>query len=170
MLKQQYPAPTTVRANSLKISRDDLLKKWEGLYEASPAKTSPEGIIFHKKINFFQLPEFKEGLFEVQDEGSQLLADLMQVKPGSKSLTIVPDRVVKPSPLLLTQGKGQIYVHDIRPSALKKRANALRRAGIQNYQILYPTSAHLSKLKKKMDWILVDAPCSGPEPCAEIPI
>jgi hypothetical protein len=37
---------------------------------------SPHGIHFHKKINFFNLPEFKEGLFEVQDEGSQLLASI----------------------------------------------------------------------------------------------
>ena len=66
-LISNYPAPTTVRANTLKISRDDLLKRWQGLYEVSPTSLSPDGIIFHKKLNFFQLPEFKEGLFEVQD-------------------------------------------------------------------------------------------------------
>ena len=80
------PAPTTVRANALKISRDDLLKRWQGLYDVSPTSFSRDGIIFHKKINFFQLPEFKEGLFEVQDEGSQLLAHLMQVQPGQQVL------------------------------------------------------------------------------------
>ena len=59
------------------------------------------------------------------------------------------------------QGKGQIYLHDIRPFALKEARKRLNRAGIQNNQILLPTSPQLAKLKKKMDWVLVDAPCSG---------
>lgn len=156
------PAPTTVRANSLKITRAELLDKWKELYEVSPAPVSPDGIIFHKKINFFQLPEFKEGLFEVQDEGSQLLSKLMHVQPGDqvldycagsggKSLAFAPQM----------DGKGQIYLHDIRSFVLREAKVRMKRAGIQHYQILEPDSPQLSKLKKKMDWVLVDAPCSG---------
>lgn len=156
------PAPTTVRANSLKISREDLLQRWQNVYEVSPTLVSPDGIIFHKKINFFQLPEFKEGLFEVQDEGSQLLAGLMQVQPGQQALDYCAGsggKTLAFAPAM--QGKGQIYVHDIRPFALQEARKRLRRAGIQNYQILPPQSPYLDKLKKKLDWILVDAPCSG---------
>jgi 16S rRNA (cytosine967-C5)-methyltransferase len=156
------PAPATVRANTLKISRKDLLKRWEGIYDVSPTSLSLNGIIFHKKLNFFQLPEFKEGLFEVQDEGSQLLACLIQAQPeqqvldycagsGGKTLAFAP----------LMQGKGQIYLHDIRPFALQEARKRLRRSGIQNYQIIAPNSPYLAKLKKKMNWILVDVPCSG---------
>jgi 16S rRNA (cytosine967-C5)-methyltransferase len=157
-----YPAPTTVRANTLKISRDDLLTRWKGLYEVSPTPISPDGIIFHKKFNFFQMPEFKEGLFEVQDEGSQLLAHLIQVKPGELVLDYCAGsggKTLAFAPFM--QGKGQIYVHDIRPFALQEARKRLKRAGIQNHQILLPTSPHLAKLKKKMNWILVDSPCSG---------
>lgn len=156
------PAPTTVRANTLKISRDSLLKHWQGIYDITPASFSPDGIIFHKKINFFQLPEFKEGFFEVQDEGSQLLAHLVQVQPGQQVLDYCAGsggKALAFAPAM--QGKGQIYVHDIRPFALQEARKRLRRAGVQNHQILLPNSSHLSKLKKKMDWILVDAPCSG---------
>lgn len=156
------PAPTTVRANALKISRDDLLKRWQGIYEVSPSSFSPDGIVFHKKINFFQLPEFKEGLFEVQDEGSQLLAHLMQVQPGQQALDYCAGsggKTLAFAPAM--QGKGQIHLHDIRPFALQEARKRLRRAGVQNYQILLPDSPHLAKLKKKMDWVLVDAPCSG---------
>lgn len=156
------PAPTTIRVNSLKISRDNLLKKWQDVYQVSPTLSSLDGIIFHKKINFFQLPEFKEGLFEVQDEGSQLLAHLMQVKPGQQVLDYCAGsggKTLAFAPMM--QGKGQIYVHDIRLFALQEARKRLRRAGIQNYQILQPNSQHLTKLKKKLDWILVDAPCSG---------
>lgn len=156
------PAPTTVRVNTLKISRDELLSRWQNRYEVSPTSRSPDGIIFHKKINFFQLPEFKEGLFEVQDEGSQLLSHLIQVQPGEQVLDYCAGSGGKTlgfAPSM--QGKGQIYVHDIRPFALQEAKKRLRRAGIQNHQILLPDSPQLNKLKKKMDWVLVDAPCTG---------
>ena len=80
----------------------------------------------------------------------------------ARCLIIAPDRVAKRWPLRRRcKGKGQIYLHDIRSFALQEARKRLKRAGIQNYQILEPDSSHLSKLKKKMDWVLVDAPCSG---------
>lgn len=156
------PAPTAVRVNTLKTSRDALFSRWEETYDISPCVHSPEGILFHKKINFFQLPEFKEGLFEVQDEGSQLLARLVNVKPGEQVLDYCAGsggKTLAFAPAM--EGKGQIHLHDIRPFALQEAKKRLRRAGIQNNQIVLPDSPHLNKLKKKMDWVLVDAPCSG---------
>ena len=161
-LTSNSPAPTTVRVNTLKISRDDLLKKWQDLYDVSATKKSPYGIIFHKKINFFQLEDFKSGLFEVQDEGSQLLAQLLQVLPGQQILDYCSGSGGKSlafAPFL--QGKGQIYAHDVRPHALLEARKRFKRAGVQNSQIIQADSPHLAKLKKKMDWVLVDAPCSG---------
>lgn len=157
-----HPAPTVVRANPLKITRDALLNRWKDQYEVSPTAQSLQGIIFHKKMNFFQLPEFKEGLFEVQDEGSQLLADLVQPNPGDLVLDFCSGSGGKTLAFAPTlQGKGQIYLHDIRPHALLEARKRLKRAGIQNGQILYSDSPHLTKLKKKMNWVLVDAPCTG---------
>lgn len=156
------PAPTTVRVNTLKITRDALLAKWKEHYDVSPTEEAAEGIIFHKKINFFQLPEFKDGLFEVQDEGSQLLAQLMQVKPGDQVLDYCAGsggKTLAFAPKM--QHKGQIFVHDIREHALLEARKRLKRAGIQNSQTLSPNSPHLEKLKKKMNWVLVDAPCTG---------
>lgn len=156
------PAPTTIRVNSLKITRDELFERWKTVYDISCSKVSPEGIVFHKKINFFNLDEFKAGLFEVQDEGSQLLAKLVQVQPGQlvldycsgsggKTLAFAPGM----------KNSGQIYLHDIRPHALQEAKKRLRRAGIQNCQVLLPDSPNLAKLKKKMNWVLVDSPCTG---------
>ncbi len=156
------PAPTVVRANTLKITRDNLLEKWKDLYEVSPTIHSPNGIIFHKKINFFELPEFKEGFFEVQDEGSQLLALLVQAKPGNLVLDYCAGsggKTLAFAPIL--ELKGQIYVHDIRTHALQEARKRLKRAGIQNAQTILPDSPQLEKIKKKMDWVLVDAPCTG---------
>jgi 16S rRNA C967 or C1407 C5-methylase (RsmB/RsmF family) len=156
-------APTTIRTNTLKISRDQLLKRFlQQGYDVIPCKHSSTGITFLKKIHFFSTPEFKEGLFEVQDEGSQLLAAMVQPKlgdlvmdycsgAGGKTLAFAPQM----------QNKGQIYLHDIRKGALLECKKRLRRAGIQNAQIAPADDEKLKKLKKKMDWVLVDAPCSG---------
>ena len=156
-------APTTVRINPLKTTRETMLKRWQSLYEVSPCARSEYGILFHKKLNFFSLAEFQEGLFEVQDEGSQLLGQLVKAEPkqrvldycagsGGKTLTFAPNM----------QGTGQIYLHDIRLHTLHEARKRLKRAGIQNAQILPDTdTVKLKKLKKQMDWVLVDAPCTG---------
>lgn len=155
-------APTTLRVNTLKTTREALMAQWQDHYSFSPTLLSSEGLNFHKKINFFELPEFKAGLFEVQDEGSQLLAHLVQVKPGEQVLDYCAGsggKTLAFAPQM--HQKGQIYLHDIRPLALQEAKKRLRRAGIQNSQILLPDSPQLDKLKKKMDWVLVDAPCTG---------
>ena len=155
-------APTTVRVNTMKISRKALLKKWEGLFDISPTTYSPLGITFHKKINFFAQPEFKEGLFEIQDEGSQLLAELMEVGPDDQVLDYCAGSAGKALAFASRmEGKGQIYIHDIRDSILIEAKKRLKRAGIQNAQLLHHMDTKKRKLKGKMDWILVDAPCSG---------
>lgn len=68
-------APLTIRANLLKISRDDLYNIFKKKnFDVKKTEYSPYGISFitHPKINFFSMDEFKWGYFEVQDEGSQL--------------------------------------------------------------------------------------------------
>lgn len=155
-------APTTVRINSLKTTRDEMMKRWKELYSISPCPIASCGIIFHKKINFFGLQEFKEGLFEVQDEGSQLLADLVKVEPGQQVMDYCAGSGGKSlafAPRMLN--RGQIFLHDVRSFSLQECRIRLRRAGIQNAQVIEAEDAKLKKLKKKMDWVLVDAPCSG---------
>lgn len=157
------PAPTTVRINPLKTTRDGLFKIWqEKGFHVLPCRFSPLGITFLEKIHFFSLPEFKEGLFEIQDEGSQLIGDLMQVKPGDSVLDFCAGaggKTLAFAPRM--ENKGQIYLHDIRSYALHEAKIRLKRASIQNFQILHSESPHYHKLKKRMDWVLVDVPCSG---------
>jgi 16S rRNA (cytosine967-C5)-methyltransferase len=58
-------------------------------------------------------------------------------------------------------GKGQLYIHDIRKNILVEAKRRLRRAGIQNYQLVNDKSYIKDKLKNKCDWILLDVPCTG---------
>ncbi|CAM0117782.1 RsmB/NOP family class I SAM-dependent RNA methyltransferase [Rhabdochlamydiaceae symbiont of Dictyostelium giganteum] len=154
----QTRAPTTIRVNLLKTSRDELFQKLFSSYGYQMHFTphSPEGITFSSKVNFAQLLEFQEGLFEVQDEASQMGAKLVKLKmkdkvldycagSGGKSLAFAP----------LLKQSGQLYLHDIRPHALLEARKRLKRAGIQNAQF------NLPQQKKSMDYVVVDAPCSG---------
>ncbi|MBN2479457.1 MAG: RsmB/NOP family class I SAM-dependent RNA methyltransferase, partial [Parachlamydiales bacterium] len=154
-------ACTTIRTNTLKISRDELFKKFlEKNCLVEKTQNSSEGIRFLKKENFFSMQEFKLGYFEIQDEASQMVSFLIDVKPkehildycagaGGKSLAYAP-KMLK---------KGQIYLYDIRDFALKEAKKRFKRAGIENFQII--TSEKLNRLTNKMDKVILDVPCSG---------
>lgn len=156
------PAPTTVRVNPLKGDRDSLYAKWKNRYDIALCKESPLGIIFNKRENFFGMEEFKAGYFEVQDEGSQLLANLVQAQPGQQIMDFCSGsggKTLAFAPQL--KGTGQIYLHDIRSFALVEAKKRLKRAGIQNAQVLLYDDPKKKRLKGTMDWVLVDGPCSG---------
>lgn len=147
-------APMTVRANLLKTTREELYKAWEEKFEISLCQQAPAGIHFHKREPLFALPEFKAGLFEVQDEGSQCVANLIKAKPGDHVLDYCSGSGGKTLAFAPTmQGKGQIYLYDNRPWILLEARKRLNRAGVQNVQFVLP--------KKKVDWVLADVPCSG---------
>ncbi len=156
-------APTTIRINPAKITRDAMIALFKDRFPVSRCTKSEYGIVFLKKLNFFSLPEFQQGLFEVQDEGSQLLSTLVAVKPGQQVMDYCSGSGGKTLAFAhRMEGKGQIFLHDIRPYALMDAKKRLRRAGVQNSQIIQADDeAKLKKLKKKMDWVLVDAPCTG---------
>jgi len=161
-LNSNQSAPITIRVNSLKISRDNLFEKWKGVFPVEKCKLSNEGITFSKRSNLFQLPEFKQGFFEMQDEGSQLVGLSMDVKPGDHVLDFCSGsggKTLAFAPKMAT--KGQIYLYDIRPHALLEAKKRLKRAGIQNAQLLDKEKLKKKGLLKRMDWILLDVPCSG---------
>jgi len=60
-----------------------------------------------------------------------------------------------------TQGRGQIFIHDIRKYILLEAKKRLRRAGVQNYQLNPDKEKLHTLLKNKCDWVLLDVPCSG---------
>jgi 16S rRNA C967 or C1407 C5-methylase (RsmB/RsmF family) len=148
-------APTTIRINPLKTTRDEILAKWSH-YKISPCPISELGIQFHERINFFTLPEFKEGFFEIQDEASQLAAELVLAKPKQHVLDYCAGAGGKTLAFAhRLENRGQIYLYDIRTHALEKARIRLRRAGIQNAQF------NLPPVKKSNNWVIVDVPCSG---------
>jgi len=150
-----YRAPLSIRVNSLKTSRDrllaDLLSKG---YSSAATEISPFGITFIDHINARQLPEFKKGMFEIQDEASQLIPFCMQIKPGEKILDYCSGYGGKALSIAsMIFGAADIFIYDINQ---KRLATALKRSKI--------ASAKLKKYKnglQKFDKVLVDVPCSG---------
>jgi 16S rRNA (cytosine967-C5)-methyltransferase len=150
-------APLTIRVNPLKISREDLLAKWAGTYKVAPCPQSPYGIHFLEKINFFTQPEFLEGLFEIQDEASQMAAELVKAKPKQHVLDYCAGAGGKTLAFAhRLENTGQIYLHDIRPHPLAEARKRLNRAGVQNVQFTLSPAQ-----KNRMDWVVVDVPCTG---------
>ncbi|MEM7175103.1 MAG: RsmB/NOP family class I SAM-dependent RNA methyltransferase [Chlamydiota bacterium] len=161
-LASNQKAPITVRANLLKTSRKALLAAWEKTYAISPCLHAPAGIQFNQPIHLPLLPEFKAGLFEVQDEGSQLIADHLNVKEGDHVLDYCAGSGGKTLAFAhKMSGKGQIYLYDSRPHILVEAKKRLKRAGVQNAHIVTRKQLKKPRFQARMDWILLDVPCSG---------
>ena len=123
---------------------------------------SPLGLMVAEKTRLLSLPEYKEGLFEIQDESSQIIAQQVDVRPGEKVLDFCGGSGGKSlafGPQM--QNLGVIYVHDVRDSMLRQAKLRLRRAGVKNYMLLHPRHPYLGRILRKCDWVLVDAPCTG---------
>ena len=157
-------APIVLRVNPLKTTREALCQslRSQGV-DVEEEPSAPFALRLSRRINLFSLPEFKAGHFEVQDAGSQHVASLVRAQPGESVLDFCAGaggKTLAFAPNL--NNRGQIFLHDIREQALYEAKKRLKRAGIQNAQIVsYQEKGRLNTLKKRMDWVLVDAPCSG---------
>ena len=157
-------APITIRVNSLKTTREKVaLKLREHGIDVEEIKEVPYALMLSRRVNLTQLPEYKDGLFEIQDAGSQKVAELLSASPGDLVLDYCAGACGKTLAFAHRLcGQGQIFVHDIRKDSLLKGRERLRRAGVQNVQFVNPEEGgKLDSLKGKMDWVFLDVPCSG---------
>lgn len=149
----KHPAEIILRANG---NRDEIQKKLllEGI-ETEQTNLSPLGLILKKRVNLPEVACYQEGLIEVQDEGSQLVALATGINPKDKVLDYCAGAGGKSLCFAqMMQNQGQIVAHDISTISLKelnKRAERAKVTIIQTTQ--YP--------KGTFNHVVVDAPCSG---------
>lgn len=160
------PAQVGIRVNTLRTDRDTLAKRLtESGNPCEPMKYSPIGLQRDKRGPLFNTDEFKEGLFELQDEGSQLLGLMTEAKPKQKVMDLCAGAGGKTLELAaLMQNTGALYACDISAARLERLKPRLARAGAYNAQSFAIRDEHdpaLKKLEGGIDVVLVDAPCSG---------
>lgn len=158
--------PLDLRVNTLKAKRDMVLAQFQAeglLAEATPY--SPWGIRLYDKPALNRHPLFLDGVVEVQDEGSQLLALLTGVKRGQ----LVVDFCAGAGGKTLAMGammanSGRLYAFDIAEKRLTNLKSRMLRAGLTNIhpqRIEDEHDSRVARLNGKADCVLVDAPCSG---------
>ncbi len=161
-------APMTVRANLLRNDPEELI-----------GELSREGIAAHRgayghaavtidtRTNLFGLEAFTAGRFEAQDEGSQLLAELVAPPPKAKVVDYCAGAGGKSLAIAAAmQNRGRLIASDVDQRKLKELRRRVRRAGVSNVQAVQLESgdslpAALAAQEGHIDRVLVDAPCSG---------
>ena len=158
-------AKVVLRVNTIKISRLELQKQLLELENISTdAPTDfPDALLLEERQNIFTRQQFKDGLFEVQDGGSQLIAPFLQVKPGMRVIDACAGAGGKTLHLAaLMQNKGRIIALDTEEWKLDELKKRGRRAGVANVETrLIESSKTIKRLENSADRLLLDVPCSG---------
>jgi 16S rRNA (cytosine967-C5)-methyltransferase len=155
-------APLDLRVNVARTSRDAMVEAFE---DAEPTPLSPWGLRLPPDSRVTEHPAFTEGLAEVQDEGSQLIALACEAQPGQRIVDLCAGAGGKSLALAAAAGgKAEIVACDTSRARLSKLPDRARRAGakIATRLLNAPREAEeLADLELSADAVLVDAPCSG---------
>ena len=157
-------ADVVLRTNTLNVTKDVLQRKLKAeTIETEIIPSYTDALKLVKRANVFTTETFKQGLFEVQDASSQLVAAYLDVLPGMKVVDACAGAGGKTLHLAsLMQNKGQIIAMDIYESKLKKLKIRARRNKAYNIDLrVIDSTKVIKKLHEKADRVLIDAPCSG---------
>ncbi len=160
-------APLTIRTNTLKIARDALSARLaiDGI-ASHPTRFAAAGLILDTRTNVFGLAAFKEGLFDVQDEASQLAAEIVAPPPRGYVIDACAGAGGKTLALgALMANKGRLVALDVDERKLEELRRRARRAGLSNVRAIAIDDAEwnddVEAMRGQADRVLVDAPCTG---------
>jgi 16S rRNA (cytosine967-C5)-methyltransferase len=157
-------AKVVLRVNTLKINRKSLQTQLDDEEIASEApSTFPDALVLEQRQNIFTRQQFKDGLFEIQDAGSQLIAPFLQAAPGMRVIDACAGGGGKTLHLAaLMQNKGRIIAMDTEGWKLEELKKRARRAGAGNIETrVIESSKTIKRLENSADRVLLDVPCSG---------
>ncbi len=158
------PAQLIVRANTLKIGRSELIDRLtEAGHSVKPVGENGDAIEFAERPNLFGTPFFKEGLLEIQDYTSQLVAPLLAPRPGERVVDACAGAGGKTLHLAaLMANKGKIIALDTGAYKLEELRRRARRAGCDIVETRpIADRKTIKRLYGTADRLLIDAPCSG---------
>jgi 16S rRNA (cytosine967-C5)-methyltransferase len=158
-------SPLTLRTNTLKINRADLIEKLrEKELKPLPATFSEEGILLQDPPPTSELPFLKEGLYMIQDEASQLITSVADPKPGERILDACAAPGGKTTHMAQTmENLGEIYALDLSKGKLGWIEEMCQRLGIKIVKTIKGNAAASLPISKGrvFDRVLADVPCSG---------
>lgn len=156
-------AKVVLRVNELKTTRLQLQRLLgEQQVETWVMDDYPHALILQRRQHLHQLAEYKQGLFEIQDASSQLIAPFLDVKEGMQVIDACAGAGGKSLHLAAAmKNKGNILAMDVEERKLIELKKRSERAGISiiKTQTIQPDS--IKKLSQTADRLLLDVPCSG---------
>jgi 16S rRNA (cytosine967-C5)-methyltransferase len=162
----QQAAPVDIRVNPLKATREDVQKRLAAdKIKTTPLERTPLGLRVEGRPNLAATATFKDGLIEIQDEGSQLLAELVQARPGEQVVDFCAGAGGKTLAVAgQMKNKGRIIACDVLEPRLKRAQERFRRAGVHNIEtrlLANERDPWVKRHKESFDRVLIDAPCTG---------
>ena len=159
-------APLTLRVNLYKATREQARARLLACgIETAPTPLAPHGLIALGHPTLARHPLFLEGVIEVQDEGSQLLAELVAPRRGEMVADFCAGAGGKTLALgALMRSSGRLYAFDVSAGRLAKLKPRLARSGLSNVhpvRIESENDLRVKRLAGKLARVLVDAPCTG---------
>jgi 16S rRNA (cytosine967-C5)-methyltransferase len=159
------PAPLDLRVNLLKGTREEALALLRTeKFDAVPTPYSPFGLRLAGRQSVTGSKAFTTGLIEIQDEGSQLVALVVDAKPGMRVADYCAGAGGKTLAMaMMMENKGHIVACDVSAPRLDGAIKRLRRAGVHNAErhLLEDGDKWVKRQAAKFDRVLVDAPCTG---------
>lgn len=157
-------APVVLRTNTLKITKENLRATLrEDEIDTIALPDYPDALVLAERQNIFGSPAFKDGLFEVQDAGSQAISPFLRITPGLRVIDACAGAGGKTLHLAaLMQNKGRIIAMDTEQWKLDELQKRARRAGVSNMEArVIESGKTIKRLANSADRLLVDVPCSG---------
>lgn len=157
-------APVVLRSNTLKTTKHALQRLLldRGIGVLLPEEY-PDALVLEERQNIFTTQEFKDGLFEVQDAGSQAIAPFLRIEPGMRVVDACAGAGGKSLHLAaLMKNKGRIVAMDTEQWKLNELQKRARRAGVSNLESrVIESGKTIKRLANSADRLLLDVPCSG---------
>ena len=162
------PAPLTLRANTLRLRRDELAASLaqDGI-DTEPTRYAPDGLVVRTgnplRTGAGNPTEagLHRGEFFVQDEASQLVPLAVDAQPGMWILDLCASPGGKTTALAASAGDGVVVASDVRPRRIRTLVETVAAADARNVRIVSVPAAGPLPFAPVFDRILVDAPCSG---------
>ncbi|WNO52499.1 RsmB/NOP family class I SAM-dependent RNA methyltransferase [Stakelama saccharophila] len=156
-------APLDLRVNPLRAKIEDVA---EALPDTSPIDAVPMGLRVHEELTVDRLPLYRNGAFEIQDAGSQIVSLAPGAAPGMTVVDLCAGAGGKTLAMAaLMADRGRILACDTVKRRLERLAPRAERAGVSIVETRLLDSdgerEQLADLEGQADIVLVDAPCSG---------